>query len=689
MSNLTDSCIEIMLKKIKNKKILIYGTGIKARKLIQMLNKYNVTFVADCNQISGQFEGIPVIDFDCTEMINADVVIIACAQKNTKEIYRRVIDRCLAFGWQIYSSNGSNLIDYYRTDLCLTDDKGYYCRNEKELLDLINQYDAISFDLFDTLIMREVLKPTDVIRIVDNRIREKGIYIDGFFEKRIEAEKESHGKSIYDIYLNFERIASISHQQSDVIMNEEIQCEQDCIIPRKKMLEVMKQAAIEGKEISIISDMYLPRKVMDPILKELGIVGYHNIYISCDYGGIGKSDGLFEIYLKDIGEKRCLHIGDNKITDEMAAQKVGIDTYLIKSAYDLLVMSNLRSMLSYSHTNADKAVIGSIVGCVFNDPFCLSETQGTVKISDYGMMGRIIIMPLIVTYITSLISMSDIYSYILFTARDGYILKNVYDRIDAKFFPNGKPADVYLYGSRRLNLKVIASQLDDTSFLERYIVDNTEAVLSDFLGVEGVPPKKEDETVTQYYLSLKNQIHGYTLQAKKNYANYLCNQGITPITKCLICDTVAQGTTQYSLNLLGYNNIDGLYLYKVHGKHDYSLPITSIFSGQECSILLKDPFLETIFTAPHPTIISIDDSGMPIYGKDSRSKTEKKMISEIQKGAVESAVKLLNNFYFKGKVNPELAEYCFRISDEVEYSGECLDVSQMYSVDDGQKIMWV
>ena len=118
-------------------------------------------------------------------------------------------------------------------------------------------------------------EPTDVFSYM-----EKKYQINGFREKRIEAEKESHGKSIYDIYLNFERIASISHQQSDVIMNEEIQCEQDCIIPRKKMLEVMKQAAIEGKEISIISDMYLPRKVMDPILKELGIVGYHNIYIS-------------------------------------------------------------------------------------------------------------------------------------------------------------------------------------------------------------------------------------------------------------------------------------------------------------------------------------------------------------------------------------------------------------------------
>ncbi len=48
---------------------------------------------------------------------------------------------------------------------------------------LVDDKDAVSFDLFDTLIMRQVLFPSDVVELTENRFKKKGIYIENFLQK--------------------------------------------------------------------------------------------------------------------------------------------------------------------------------------------------------------------------------------------------------------------------------------------------------------------------------------------------------------------------------------------------------------------------------------------------------------------------------------------------------------------------
>lgn len=67
---------------------------------------------------------------------------------------------------------------------------------------LIDGYDAISFDLFDTLIMRKVLEPVDIFDLIQERIKYKGIEISDFKKKRRTAEIRSHSGDIKKIYDN-------------------------------------------------------------------------------------------------------------------------------------------------------------------------------------------------------------------------------------------------------------------------------------------------------------------------------------------------------------------------------------------------------------------------------------------------------------------------------------------------------
>lgn len=58
-----------------------------------------------------------------------------------------------------------------------------------KILKEIKNYDIVSFDIFDTLLKRNVKEPTDVFSYM-----EKKYQINGFREKRIEAEKAARKK---------------------------------------------------------------------------------------------------------------------------------------------------------------------------------------------------------------------------------------------------------------------------------------------------------------------------------------------------------------------------------------------------------------------------------------------------------------------------------------------------------------
>lgn len=73
----------------------------------------------------------------------------------------------------------------------------------ENIIKRISKKEYVSFDIFDTLIKRDVKKPTDIFSIIEHNYK---IY--DFYKRRIEAEKIARkGKvdttidEIYDIYI--------------------------------------------------------------------------------------------------------------------------------------------------------------------------------------------------------------------------------------------------------------------------------------------------------------------------------------------------------------------------------------------------------------------------------------------------------------------------------------------------------
>ncbi|WP_281165274.1 HAD-IA family hydrolase [Liquorilactobacillus sicerae] len=169
-------------------------------------------------------------------------------------------------------------------------------------------FDVISFDVFDTLIKRDVPRPKDVFKII-----EKNYKVTNFYENRVEAERTARRKlnlkkdvTLNDIYKFFsDNAVDIEYLKKLEIKTELKVC--------KKNLAIFDfyNYCKKNKKVIIISDMYLPRKIINEILIENGFTGFKMLFVSNEVDRI-KSDGsLFEYAMKKIKAKKILHIGNS------------------------------------------------------------------------------------------------------------------------------------------------------------------------------------------------------------------------------------------------------------------------------------------------------------------------------------------------------------------------------------------
>ena len=199
------------------------------------------------------------------------------------------------------------------------------------------QYDVVSFDIFDTLVLRPVAAPTDLFMIVGKRLKQiefQRIRTDA--EKRArEAAFEKTGTyevTIEDIYAIIEARTGIPKEKG---IQCELQVELDYCFANPYMMRVYRMLQEQNKTIIITSDMYLPHDMMDQLLTKVGYTGYEKLYVSCDYGCNKRSGKLYQIVKNDYPGKRIIHVGDNPTSDMKSAETEGIDTYHYQNCHEI------------------------------------------------------------------------------------------------------------------------------------------------------------------------------------------------------------------------------------------------------------------------------------------------------------------------------------------------------------------
>lgn len=301
------------------------------------------------------------------------------------------------------------------------DDMGvHYYEN---IIKRISKKEYVSFDIFDTLIKRDVKKPTDVFSIIEHNYK-----ICDFYKRRIEAEKIARkGKvdttidEIYDIY-NELYLNNIN--EAEKIKKIEKQVEYELCVQNKLLKKVYDFCIENNKKVYLISDMYLSSEILKEILEKNGYSKYEKLYVSCEYNKTKANGELYKYVIQELGvdTSKLIHIGNDIKTDYIMALKnkisivkVKTKTYTGDSLLDVF-LSNHKSNSSNFYYDFGYSNFGPLLY-----GFCLWLKENVKK--------------------------NDI-DNIYFLARDGYIIKKAYEKIF------GEQDNIYYLEASRRSLRV-------------------------------------------------------------------------------------------------------------------------------------------------------------------------------------------------------------------------------------------
>lgn len=193
----------------------------------------------------------------------------------------------------------------------------------KKILDK-NKYDIISFDIFDTLLLRPYARPSNVFQ----HLEEINIAIGFSAVRKIAENNLVEYKDIK--YANYDEIYSILPSDFQFLKDKEIELEKDTIYANPEMKEIFDYAKSFNKRIILTSDMYFSSDILDDILKKNGFTGYEKIYVSSECRKAKHDGTLYKHIIQDLNvatPKSILHIGNNKSFDYKTAKNSNLDAF--------------------------------------------------------------------------------------------------------------------------------------------------------------------------------------------------------------------------------------------------------------------------------------------------------------------------------------------------------------------------
>lgn len=498
----------------------------------------------------------------------------------------------------------------------------------------IDRYGIISFDIFDTLIKRDVQKEYEVFDLTeklfnncnDNKIR-------GYRAVRKKAEKKarlcSDDEEITIAQIQEALVGEIddigvyiTESIAESLISFEREVEKQICTRNELIYPAYDYCLKTKKRIIITSDMYWEKEFLEEILVSNGIKNYDSLYVSSEYGKQKKTGSLYQLVVnrENVSAGSILHIGDNKIGDFFSARKAGLKAITIPKDVD--------------NTKYARRVEGSSIEWNCCEKYLSNRL---LKIPDPNKrIGYEVYGPLLYSYVRWLSERLDSNKTTLFFARDCYVVKPSYEL----FTCNNSTNNVYFLGSRR---SLIIPALWNGADLEKVsLLIKSEArklTISGLLNKLGVDSQNYIDTLAEYDLnestivdrdhlldnrkfkSFYNAIKADIEEnAKEEYSGFKAYWNTLNCTREIqVVDIGWRGTMQYCLEyLLGEAyTIKGYYLgirrdAFIRDYEDIYLNGSEDFE-KECFLAGMTALIEVFFSAPHGSVKRYRTGGHIVY----------------------------------------------------------------------------
>ncbi|WP_199608808.1 HAD family hydrolase [Flocculibacter collagenilyticus] len=569
---------------------------------------------------------------------------------------------------------------------------------------------TVSFDIFDTLLVRPFAKPVDLFRYIEDEVCEltNGI-VNEFTLVRVKAEQNLKKKLreyneqaleegineedlTYEITIDeiYQELANLAHLTDlsliNAIKSVEIEAEVQLLYPRPSGMELFRMAKSLGKQVIITSDMYLSHKTIERILAKNNIHGYQALFVSSEIG-LKKHEGHLYTYLMDklgiSNPKTILHIGDNVHGDIKAARDKEIRALHTPRTLDLFYKNKPANNLFFKNRNkaslSESITVGMCANRIYDDPKFpyWGDTFYHGSVFNLGYLG---LGCMFFSYTKWIIeqAIEDGITDLYFLARDGEIIKKVYDEL-SPYYENA-PKSHYLLASRRSarvasirnqqDLSVVARSAFYSgtllSFFENKLGYNPELIPEELLELHGfkelglntiINTNELKDNLYNLTMALSAQIVDSAMSEGELLLQYFEDKGLNDLNKNVaVVDIGYAGTMQDAMIKLLNRDIGGYYLMTFESalKLKKKGQIIKAFAGDFVNpahslhpICRLGLAFEVVFSNIDGSFIKMVKSGqsyMPVFESTEGEDVKREFIPKMQSGIVAFAKDVMDKF---------------------------------------------
>lgn len=333
------------------------------------------------------------------------------------------------------------------------------------LKEQLNEKEVFTFDVFDTILHRQVAPSLVLERlfkeIYDEISGKVSIQLIRQFrhEAYVQAAELNSNKG-YDFEVNYNQFISLwaelidsSQSESLSIFIAKIECEIEvnATYANDDIIKILKFLKSNNKKVLLISDMYLPLSTIEKIICGCGIDRdlYQCLYVSSEELFLKRTSSLFKVIAKkeNIEYDKWMHFGDNSESDRDSATLLGIHGVLVRD-YAIFKEFDAKEEL------AKKVITDPVLSGFHLDEY-FGRKENTQRLLGYNDVGFRMLGPVLSAYCHNLLEKlkSTKTRKIYFCAREGAVIKSVCDELISRLYNDLDFQTEYLCVSRLSTFK--------------------------------------------------------------------------------------------------------------------------------------------------------------------------------------------------------------------------------------------
>ena len=193
---------------------------------------------------------------------------------------------------------------------------------------LVKEADVVSFDLFDTLVVRSVARPVDAFRLAHELFNDRTPHYltdevapvrfaaeVALREEAVAAGISADAVTMDAIYRRTGDLAMLTPEMTSELAEAELAAERLLLRPVAEMVDLLRFSADEGKQVLVVSDTYLPRAFVEEVLDSIGVPTGHQLWLSSERRAAKADGSIWAQIVAAYTGRRILHFGDNLIGD--------------------------------------------------------------------------------------------------------------------------------------------------------------------------------------------------------------------------------------------------------------------------------------------------------------------------------------------------------------------------------------